>query len=568
MNDLINASMEHNPLVPPSKYIVDGIASFTSKENRYLISKYHIGETITTDELEDYLAKLESLYYNGEAIKSDRVYDELVNRAIELNPNYSKPVGASVMGEKIRHQSKMLSMDNVYNSKQLRNWLNSHKVVTYIAEPKLDGLSLELVYINGELTSASTRGDGVIGECVLRHMESIDNVPMNINAAGKIVILGEVVMSYKVFDSLPLYSDPRNAASGLLRSKNRIRDGLLKFFPWDFSKNDSYGISYSTDMLECESLGIELFGTYERFVNDTSSIEEFYNFVMDNVNKSDYPMDGLVIKIDSRELQRKFGTTSRVPKYMIAYKFKAVTYTTKLLNIEWNVSSNGAQIPVAILEPVKIGGAVISKATLHNWDHMSKLHLRIGGYVEIIRSGDVIPKIISGIIDPNIQPIMTPPKNCSSCREELTRDLICINPECKGMLISKLTSFVSRPKMNIGGLGPTAIKALYDIGIKTPYELMTINRDKLGILGDKTADKVISNIKKAKQKGMNKFICSLGIPNVGNTVNAKIGNSDIMTITEEKLIVLGIGPKAAKALCNYIANNTEELNKLKGVLDG
>ncbi|MBP9613821.1 MAG: NAD-dependent DNA ligase LigA, partial [Sulfurospirillum sp.] len=437
---------------------------------------------------QEYIEKLEILkawakaYYVDDApIASDEEYDRLYHEILKYeqeNPLFAdsnsptKRVGGVVLEgfEKASHKARMWSMEDVFDEHDLDAWIERVKKVkesfTFYCEPKFDGASLNLIYENGILKQAITRGDGSVGEDVTQNVKTIGSIPLKIAYDGEIEIRGEVVIKKADFESLneerlkndePLFANPRNAAAGSLRQLDTsvTAKRKLMFYPWGIGVNSLTQSFLSQKMSFVYSLG---FLQPPRIVV-TKNVEDVHTLYHELIAKRDeieMMMDGMVVKVDDIALQEELGYTVKYPKWMVAFKFPAIEKVTRLKDITLQVGRTGVVTPVAEVEAVNIEGVVVERATLHNFDEIERKDIRIGDSVIIIRSGDVIPKIIKVVVERRNGTEIMPkrPLSCPVCGSELLDDgalIKCQNLSCDARVVGAIIHFASKKALNIDG---------------------------------------------------------------------------------------------------------------------
>ncbi len=538
---------------------------------------------------------------------SDAEYDQLMQELQALEDVYpdlkdpSSPtarVGAPVLQafETVSHTIPMLSLDNAFSFEDVLDFdirakklLQINGNIRYVAEPKLDGVAVELVYEDGRLSMASTRGDGTTGEVITDNVKTIRSVPLWLQPSlvrGLLEVRGEVFMDKKSFDALnktrmhenlPLFANPRNAAAGSLR---QLDSCITAERPLDIY---IYGIGHAPD-LKCDShwevlnrlrtMGFKL----NPLICSCNSLDEvltYYREMEKSRSTLPYDIDGVVIKVDSTIYQQTLGVKSRSPRWAIAWKFAAVQGTTLIKSIEVQVGRTGVMTPVAHLEPVRIGGVLVSRATLHNEEEIQRKDIRIGDTVLVERAGDVIPKIVKVIteIRTGQETAFLMPDKCPSCGSFLIRSLMektdrpeaalrCTNILCPAQLKENIRHFASKTAFDIDGLGEKLSEQLVDEGLLCSYadilELTSEKLRKLDRMGQKSADNLIQAIDRSKKIRLSRFLYALGIRHVGeNTADIlarKFGNLDtlLMQSVESLSQVEGIGKTVSESIHNFL----------------
>jgi len=565
------------------------------------MDKNTAGKRIT--DLRNILEYHNKRYYQQDAPEvSDAEYDRLMRELQELENQYpdddiatspTRRVGAAPLAKftSVAHQSAMLSLANAFSPEEIIDFDNrikrSAKVdhITYVAEPKLDGLAVNLIYENGLFVRGATRGDGATGEDVTSNLKTISSLPLKMRKAdGKTIpsfieIRGEVYMERKPFQKLNLrrteegeepFANPRNAAAGSLRQldpKITARRPLNIFL---YNIGEIKGINISNHwevLLALQSWGLPVNPLIEK-TNDIQECIQYFAKIGSKRDNLPYEIDGIVLKVNDLKLQETLGSVSRNPRWALACKFPASQATTVIKDIIVQVGRTGALTPVAIMQPVNVGGVVVSRATLHNEDEITKKNIRIGDTVVIQRAGDVIPEVVKVIAEKRTgtEKEFKMPTKCPECDSEIVRlegevAHRCVNMSCPAQLKEHIRHFASRGALDIEGLGEKVSAQLFDAGlIQDPSDLYFLTKDKLLALdrhGDKSADNLIASILRAKNPPLDKFIFALGIRNVGehiaNILAAKFGSMDnlIAANIEEMTAIKEIGPEIAQSIVQF-----------------
>lgn len=431
-------------------------------------------------------------YVEDNPIATDEEYDKLARACLAYEQTYpgnshpnspNKRVGGVILEgfTKATHLSRMWSQEDVFNTQELEDWINRAKKVNdkleYYCEPKFDGASLNLIYENGVLKQAITRGDGTIGEDVTNNVKTIHSIPLQIDEKSLIEIRGEIVIRKKDFEKIneqrlqnneALFANPRNAASGSLRQldPNITAKRKLFFNVWGVGQNSLNSTKNSKLMEYIYSLGF-VKPPLQKVCHNIKEIEELYHKIIESRNNIEMMLDGMVIKIDDIETQEELGYTVKVPKWSCAYKFPAVEKTTKIKDIILQVGRTGVITPVAAVEPTFIDGSTVERASLHNFDEIARLDLRINDEVIIIKSGDIIPKITKVFHDRRngTQKEVKRPTNCPKCNSELLDEgtlIKCQNLDCPSIVTNSIIYFASKNCMNIDGLGIKIVELLVE----------------------------------------------------------------------------------------------------------
>ena len=540
---------------------------------------------------------------------SDAEYDRLMQELIALETKYpelksplspTQRVGGMVQDEfqKVTHKRMMLSLANAFNDEDLRDFdrkireaLGVDKV-TYMAEMKIDGLGISLVYRN-KLQYAATRGDGTVGEDVTSNVITIKSVPSRIIESEELEIRGEVFMPKKSLERLnkerektgePLFANARNAAAGSIRqldSSIAAERGLDAFWYYLVNAKD-FGIRYHSEALNwADELGFKT-NPERRLCN---GIEEVIDYIAEYTEKRPtlaYDIDGIVIKVDDMDMYDKIGYTSKTPKWAIAYKFPPEEVVTKLTDIIYTVGRTGKITPNAVLEPVRVAGSLVQRATLHNEDFIKDKDLKIGDYVVIRKAGDVIPEVVRVVKERRSNDVKEYKMidTCPVCGSPLTRiDAMhfCLNPHCEAKKVEGIIHFSSRDAMDIEGLGEKVAEQFFNQGfihsITDIYDLSQYREDIISLDGwkDKSIDNLLAAIEKSKENSLEKVLFGLGIKEVGaktaKVLARKYGNIDeLAAATEEELLEIpDVGPVLCKSLVNWFADekNVELINSLK-----
>lgn len=551
------------------------------------------------------------LYYTDdnpeiEDYEYDKLFRELENLEREF-PELKKEdsptnkVGGTILEkfEKFEHPIAMYSLSNVMNEEEflefdnrMQKELNASNI-KYTVENKFDGLALELIYEKGKLTVASTRGDGQVGENVTNNVKMINNVPKSIKETKRLIVRGEALITKKDFEVLNKereeleeipFANARNAAAGGLRQLDSAesKKRRLKFFAYQIANYKDFDLTNEYKSMEFLSeLGFTVEGVHPNI--EAKKVLETYYSIQEKRSKMDYEIDGLVIKVDDVKYQEKLGFLSRAPRFAVAFKFKPEEKETILKNIEVQVGRTGALTPVAKLEPVQVGGVTVSNVTLHNPNEIKSKDIRIGDTVVVIRSGDVIPKIVRVVLEkrPSESKVFEFPKKCPVCGGDTAitdGDVIvrCINDECPSKITRYIEYFVSKPAMNMERIGKEWIAVFTKSGlVKTPADLYKIKRDdlfKFERMGEKLASYMLESIENSKNTTLKRFIYALGIRQVGETTAdllakyfTSIDNFKKATI-EDLQNIEGIGEISAKSIYDFL-NNKKSLKLIEDLIN-
>ena len=532
----------------------------------------------------------------------DEVYDKLYREVEEYekaHPDQIDPtsptqrIGAEPAKEfkKIRHLTKMWSMEDVFSEAELKEWLErvyklaGKRDIQWYVEPKFDGASLNLIYENGLLKSAATRGDGEVGEDVTANAKTIPSIPLGIDYKGLIEIRGEVVIRKDDFEKLnqerlekgqPTFANPRNAAAGSLRQldpKVTARRKLY-FYPWGVGYN-TLNYKYLHELMEfVYSLGF--LKPFKRAICEKEEeLQQLYEEFTKERDQLPVMLDGMVIKVDEIALHDKLGYTVKYPRWMVAYKFPPMEKMTRILDIVPQVGRTGIITPVAILEPVEIGGVIVERATLHNYAEIERKDIRIGDMVIVIRSGDVIPEITKVLKQYRTgkEKKVERPKVCPVCGQPVLDEGIlikCQNLSCPARVVNSIIYFASKQCLDIPGLGEATVKLLYEKGlVKDVVDLFKLKKEdllKLPGFGEKKAENLIKAIQSVKGVECWRFVNALGIEHVGEVASKKLCEKfglDWYKVPKEKLYEIeGFGPEIVKSIEEFVQVNKDKIEEL------
>ena len=541
---------------------------------------------------------------------SDQEYDKYLRELFLLEEKYpeyaredspTRRVGGKVLDEfkKITHKIPMMSLSNVFNESEIRDFDERIRktgiIPEYVCELKIDGLSVSLIYEHGKLISGATRGDGIVGEDITENVKTIKTIPLKINKDIDIEVRGEIYMSKEVFNSInkireeqgkPLLQNPRNAAAGSIRQLDSkvAAQRKLDSFIYHLPNPEDYGIKTHNEALDfMKELGFKT-NSNNRLVGNIDEVMEFINYHTLNRDKLPYEIDGIVIKLNSIKEQKELGFTAKYPRWATAYKFPATEVLTKLTDIIFTVGRTGQITPNAVLEPVLVQGSTIRKATLHNEKYVIDHDIKIGDIVSIIKAGDVIPAVLGPKVERRTGKeiefkMITKCPICDSylVKKEEEADYFCPNEHCPARKIEALTHYVSRDAMNIDGLGDAIIEDLYNLKyiskISDIYNLSKYKKDIMELegYGDKSVTNMLEAIENSKSNSLERLLFGLGIRQVGNKTAKILAkhylNMDnlINTSKEELSNIHDIGDIIAESILKYFSNdkNIDEINRLK-----
>ena len=546
---------------------------------------------------------------------SDFEYDKLLKQLMDLeskhpewdkNDSPSQRVGGTPLDafEKVSHRLPMLSLQNSYSpedifefDQRVKKFLRNESEVEYFCELKFDGLALELVYEDGRLIKAITRGDGFVGEDVTQNIKTIRSIPLNLSTddAPKILeVRGEILLFKKDFAALnetqqengqPTFANPRNAAAGTVRQLDSkiAAQRPLRFFSYSVGVVD--GVTFKTHAeLEkyLESVKIPTALSLTKVCKGPDEVVSFYHDIERQRSKLPFDIDGIVVKVNSLRLQEDLGLVARSPRWATAAKFKPEQAFTVIEKIQVQVGRTGALTPVAIMTPVKVGGVTVTHATLHNQEELDRKNVREGDTVIIQRAGDVIPEIVSVVLEKrpkNSKPFLVPDycPSCNSLVKKIEGEVVsrCVNPFCDAVVKESLKHFVSRRAMNIEKVGDKLIEALVNAGLVKKFsDLYKLDAETLLQLerqGEKSVENILNSINQSRKTTLSRFIYALGIRFVGEQT-AKLLAEHFLTIdrfskanAEELVQVPEIGPKVAESILTWFSNSNlvGEIKSLK-----
>ena len=531
----------------------------------------------------------------------DRYMEEL-QRLEEEYPQYKKVdsptqrVGSEVISEfkKVTHEIPMLSLGDIFNEDEIIEFDEKVKKVVpnpkYVAELKIDGLSVSLLYRNGELVRAATRGDGVVGEDITHNAKTIKDIPLRIKKPIDIEVRGEIYMSKASFKKLnengANFANPRNAAAGSVRqldSKVAASRNLSNFI-YHLPDPEDYNIHTHYDALNfMKELGFTV-SPNNRKVNNIDELMDYINYWTKERPNLPYEIDGIVIKVNDLNDQKKLGYTARCPKWAIAYKFPAEEVLTKVRDIIFTVGRTGQVTPSAILEPVRVMGSLISKATLHNEDYVVSKDIRVGDTVSIKKAGDVIPEVVRSLPERRVgtEKKFEMIKNCPMCGSSLIRKddesaYYCMNEHCPARWQEKLIHYTSRHALNIEGFGDRIIEDFYNLGfIKTYEDFYTLDKHKEDLMelegyGSKKVNNLLTEIENSKNLSLERLLFGLSIRHVGQKTadilarNFKNIDNLMNASVEDIAAVKDIGMTIAKSVVKFFEDerNKELIAHLK-----
>lgn len=507
----------------------------------------------------------ELYYQNSEPEISDFEFDKLLEKLKALEAEHPELVTPDSPTQRIggkadsltpfSHTVPLMSLDNSYDLNELKTFtercekLAEGRKLDYVAELKIDGLSVSLHYENGILVTGATRGDGQSGDEVTQNVKTIRSVPLRLkkDAPAHAEVRGEVFLSRTQFDRInaelemqgeKTFANPRNCASGTLRMLDSqiVASRRLDMFPYDAFTGASKMFATHAEIFDwCERNGFHV-NPHRAVCRDYDELVSFINEMETTRDTLDYEIDGVVVKVNSTALQDEFGATSKAPRWAIAYKYPARKATTKLLGIEVSVGRTGALTPIALLEPTLLAGTTVSRASLHNEDEIKRLDLKIGDHVLIEKSGEIIPQVLENVPSKRdgSEKKFSFPNKCPVCKSDAVRPegeavRRCVNPDCPAKIKGRIGYFASRRAMDIEGLGGVLIDTIVDNGmVNDVADLYKITTDQIANLerkGEKSATKLIDQIEASKTRGLQRLLYGIDIRHVGERYAKILANN-------------------------------------------
>lgn len=531
-------------------------------------------------------------------IEYDRLLDELFKlekeTGIVLDNSPTHKVGSEPISKftKVTHTNRLYSLEKSQSVEEIQDWITRNNRLTaftpeYTCEYKFDGLTIVITYINGKYTQAVTRGNGIIGEDVTNQVRTIMSVPLEIDYKGHVVVHGEAIIRLSVLDKLnkelevPL-KNARNAAAGAVRNLDPkvTASRKLDFYAYDVSYIE--GKTFNTQVEVNNFLRDNNFKVAEilGLVHNTAEMQTIINKIDNSKSGLDFLIDGLVFKLNEMKHREDLGYTDRFPRWAIAYKFEAEEISTTLNDVVWQVGRTGKITPIALLEPVELAGATVSRATLNNYNDILKKEVSINSRIFVRRSNEVIPEVIGLAEKADNSVEIIPPSICPSCAHNLTEigaNLFCTNHSgCYEQIIERLTHFVTRDAMNIDGLSEQTIKQLYEVHrISYPYQLYTLTTEMLEVLEgfkDKKINNILTSIENSKQVEWSNFIYALGILNVGKktafTLSKRYKTLQALkeTTLDDLTSINDIGEVVANNIIEYFEDE-DNLNNINNMIE-
>lgn len=555
------------------------------------------------EELRDLLAEHSHRYYVlDDPLISDGEYDRFFQELLEIegrHPQWITPdspsqrVGGVPLDkfEQVRHRLPMLSLENAFADDDLHafedrllRFLLQEEPPNYMAEPKLDGLAVELVYEEGILVQGSTRGNGEVGENITAQLRTVSSIPLRLRNGDmpRLEVRGEVFMDRVGLVELnrqraeagePLFANPRNAAAGSLRQLDPAITARrpLRFFVYGVSEPSGTGCKNQQELLQfLAGLGLPV-NSHIRFCPDMAAVIDHFSNLSALRHELAYEIDGMVVKVNDFALQTRLGSKARAPRWAIACKFPAIQATSRIVDVEFQVGRTGAVTPVATLEPVDVGGVMVSRATLHNGDEIERKDLHKGDTVLVQRAGDVIPEIIKAVVEKrngSEQPIVMP-ADCPVCSHPLVKPegeavTRCLNSHCPAQRLRSLVHFCSKAGLDIEGLGKKSVEQLFDLElIQDLPDIFFLEKKSLASLegwGEKSAENVVAAVNQAKSPSLSRFLAALGIRYVGEVTASLLERSfhsleSLCKATVDDLVSIeGLGEQVAQSTVEYFSD--------------
>ncbi len=544
---------------------------------------------------------------------SDAEYDRLMRELLELEQQFPDLITEDSPTQRVGgapleafapapHTLAMLSLDNALVEEEFlafdqrtRRTLGREEPLDYVCEPKLDGLAVELVYIDGIFTLGSTRGDGYTGEEITRNLKTIKSIPLKLQnpPPGRLEVRGEVILGVREFEQLnqerqawgePLFANPRNAAAGSLRQLDVQVTAArpLSIFCYAVGQADALPFTTHLEMLEkFRAMGLRVNPLIEA-VHGAEAVIAYHRAMAERRARLPYEIDGIVVKVNPVAQQELLGAKSKSPRWAIAFKFPARQEVTQILDIQVQVGRTGALTPVAIMQPVQVGGVTVSRATLHNQDEIDRKEIRIGDWVVVQRAGDVIPEIVK-VLDSRrtgAERPFTLPEHCPACGSQTVRPegeavQRCINLTCPAQIKERIYHFASKRAMDIDGLGEKLVDQLVESGlVRDVADLYALSPDQLAGLermADKSAGNLAAAIAASRTRPLDRLLFALGIRHVGEhvarvLVEALLSIEALMSATPESLMQIHeVGPQVAESVSRFFATpeNRMEIERLR-----
>ena len=550
------------------------------------------------------------LYYEKDMPEiTDAEYDALFKELQELELSFpeqaqpdspTKRVGGRPLAKfsQVRHTQPMLSLENGFNEEDIRDFddrvkrflgLSGETLISYMCEPKMDGVAVELVYQQGLFAIGSTRGDGLVGEDVTENLKTLHDIPLRLrldDAPELLTVRGEVYLPLAPFrkfnrereeEGLPVFANPRNAAAGSLRQLDSRITAKRPLSIFCYAQGETLGISFASQsdfLAKIPDWGLPV-NPLVQVVSGSEAVISYYVEMMEKRDDLPYEIDGVVVKVDPYPMQRDLGEKSRSPRWAIALKFPPRQATTKVEEIVPQVGRTGVITPVAHLTPVNVSGVMVSRATLHNWEEMERKDIRKGDTVVVERAGDVIPAVVRVLTEKRVgtETALPVPLTCPECGGEIVRipgevAVRCVGLACPAQLRESLKHFASRRAMDIDGLGEKFIEQLLSLQlVKDVADIYTLTREdfmQFERMGDKLSENLLQAIESSKSRDLSRFIFALGIRNVGEHTAKLLASAfgsveNLAQASEEELTsIREVGPQVAESITDFFKNQENQ----------
>ncbi len=544
-------------------------------------------------------------YRDGKSPVSDREYDAFYKELKDLeaaNPSLKQPgsptnrVGNDLTDgfQKVTHRHRMMSIDNTYSAEEIASWVAKTKELaespmTFTGELKMDGIACSITYRDGVMVQAVTRGNGSVGDDITANVKTIKSVPLTIPRTDLVEVRGEIFMRFDAFAALnarleeegkPPMQNPRNTTAGAVKllSPAEVSRRNLSFCAYYLLEDEQPTVTTHHEVLSLLAQYGFMVVEHSPVLSTAQEVVDFVNLWESTRHDLPYPVDGMVFKVNERNLYDELGATAKSPRWVIAYKYEPEQAITEVLAVDIQVGRTGAITPVARLKPVELAGTTVSNSTLHNYDEIARLGVAVGDLVKIEKSGEIIPKVLE-VVEKRGGELVVAPSTCPICNSFLEKPvdqvvIRCVNPFCGGRVAGTLRHFVSRGAMDISGFGPAVIDQLLDenliAGIADLYELSAAHLTGLDRMGDKTVNNLIAAIAESKDRGLSRLLTGIGIPLVGAQTAKLIAKrfpvlDQIYEVNKEQFMTIdSVGEEIADSLVKFFA--ADETRNLFGRL--